>query len=59
MGRVTKHEISKAPPLIEVKVLKRTPYMNRSLEKYMTLRKYWVDIPSTNLILNFGVRGAS
>jgi hypothetical protein len=32
MGRVTKLEILKAPPLTEVKVLARSPYMNRSPE---------------------------
>jgi hypothetical protein len=49
MGRVTNPETSKAPSLIEVKVLAISPYMNRSPEIYLMLRRYQGDIPSTNL----------
>jgi hypothetical protein len=49
MGRVTNPETLKAPPLIEVKVLEISPYPNRSPEIYLMLRRYWGDIPSTNL----------
>jgi hypothetical protein len=48
MGRVTKPEISKELPLIEVKVLARPLYMNRSPEISLTLRRHWRDISSTN-----------
>ena len=49
MGRVTKPEILKALPLIEVKVLERPPFMNRSPKISLTLRRYRWDIPSNNL----------
>jgi hypothetical protein len=50
MGRVKKTEISKAPPLTEVKVLARPPYTNRSPEISLTLRRYWRDISSNDFM---------
>jgi hypothetical protein len=49
MGRVEKPETLKALPLMEIRELERSPYTNRSPEIYLTLRRYWGDIPSTNL----------
>ena len=49
MGRVAKPETLKVLPVTEVKAPARSPDTNRSLEIYMTLRRYWGDIPSTNL----------
>ena len=40
MGRVAKLEVSKSPPLKEVKVLVKPPNMNRTLEIYLTLGRY-------------------
>jgi hypothetical protein len=48
MGRVAKPETLKAPPLMEVKALTRSPDMNRSPEISLTLGRYRGDIPSTN-----------
>ena len=49
MGRVAKLETLKAPPLMEVRALARSPDTNRSPEIYLTLRRYQGDIPSTDL----------
>jgi hypothetical protein len=57
MCRVENPKTLKALALIEVRALARSPYMTRSLEIYLTLRRYRVDIPSTNLMLNSDVRG--
>jgi hypothetical protein len=50
MGRVAKLETLKAPPLIEVWVLERSPNMNKSTEISLTLGEYPGVIPSTNFM---------
>jgi hypothetical protein len=50
MGKVTNLETLKALPLIEVRVLAISPYMNRSKEIYPILRRYQGNIPSSNLM---------
>jgi hypothetical protein len=50
MGRVAKPETLKAPPLIEVWVLARSPNTNKSTEISLTLGEYPGVIPSTNFV---------
>jgi hypothetical protein len=46
MGRVTKTETFKEPPLVEVRALTGSPYTNRSIEISLMLGRYQGDIPS-------------
>jgi hypothetical protein len=48
MGRVENPETLKAPPLIEVWALARSPNTNKSIEISLTLGEYPGVIPSTN-----------
>jgi hypothetical protein len=50
MGRVAKPETLKALPLMEVREIARSLYMNRSPKISMMLRRYRGDIPSTELM---------
>jgi hypothetical protein len=62
MGRVEKPKILEALPLIEVKVLVRSPYMNISPEISLVLRRYGGISPqptSCKFVLKSNVRRAS
>jgi hypothetical protein len=48
MGRIENPETLKAPPLIEVWALERSPNMNKSIEISLMLGEYPRVIPSTN-----------
>jgi hypothetical protein len=50
MDRLENTETLKAPPLMEVKALTRSPDMNRSPEISLILGRYRGDIPSTNFV---------